>query len=195
MWIGASSGSSGPAPPGVTCYYQHLFCRTHYISSWRPRALGAHHRRLQLRWWLLPDLPPAPPGGPPSTASTTVVAAAENLDSTPQGARHQCLQLRLWPLLKILTAPPGGLPSASSTTVVAAAGPAASFEVLVSPPSLGLAAQAVGCCSRLSSTPSGTRAEVEALADRSSATIFSARGMCCKSSTSKSFPSLCAWSR
>jgi hypothetical protein len=50
-----------------------------------------------------------------------------------------------------------------------------SFEVLVSPPSLGLAAQAIGCRSLLSSTPSGTGAEVEALVDRSSATAFFAR--------------------
>jgi hypothetical protein len=52
----------------------------------------------------------------------------------------------------------------------------ASFEVLVSPPSLGLAAQPVGCCSCLSSTPSGTGAEVEALADRLSATAFFCTG-------------------
>jgi hypothetical protein len=57
----------------------------------------------------------------------------------------------------------------------------ANFEVLVSPPSLGLAAQAVGCRSHLSSTPSGTGAEVEALVDRSSAITFSMRGMCCRS--------------
>jgi hypothetical protein len=71
----------------------------------------------------------------------------------------------------------------------------ASFEVLASPPSLGLAAQAVGYRSLLSSTPSETGAKVEALADRSSATPFSAWGMCCKSRTSKSFSSLRAWSR
>jgi hypothetical protein len=59
----------------------------------------------------------------------------------------------------------------------------ASFEVLVSPLSLGLATQAVGCRSLLSSTPFGTGAEVEALADWSSATAFFARGMCCKSRT------------
>jgi hypothetical protein len=69
------------------------------------------------------------------------------------------------------------------------------FEVLVSPPSLGLAAQAVGYRSLLSSTPSRTGAEVEALADKSSATAFSARGTCCKSRTLKSFSSLRAWSR
>jgi hypothetical protein len=66
----------------------------------------------------------------------------------------------------------------------------ASFEVLVSPPSLGLAAQAVGCRSLLSSTPSRTGAEVGPLADRSSTTAFYARGMCYKSRTSKSFSSL-----
>jgi hypothetical protein len=71
----------------------------------------------------------------------------------------------------------------------------ASFEVLVSPPSLGLVAQAVGYYSLLSSTPSGTGAKVEVLVDISSATAFSTRGMCCKSRTSKSFSSLCAWSR
>jgi hypothetical protein len=70
----------------------------------------------------------------------------------------------------------------------------ASFEVPVSPPSLGLVAQAIGCHSHLSSTPFGTGAEVEALADKSSATTFSARGMCCRSRISKSFPSLCTWS-
>jgi hypothetical protein len=70
-----------------------------------------------------------------------------------------------------------------------------SFKVLVSPPLLGLAAQAVSCRSRHSSTPSGTGAEVEAIADRSSATAFSAQGMCSKYRASKSFPSLCAWSR
>jgi hypothetical protein len=71
----------------------------------------------------------------------------------------------------------------------------ASFEVLVSPPSLGLAAQAVGCHSRLSSTPSRTGAEVEALVDRLSAIAFSVQGMCYRSSTSKSFSSLRMWSR
>jgi hypothetical protein len=64
------------------------------------------------------------------------------------------------------------------------------FKVLVSPPSLGLAAQAIGCRNLLSGTPSRTGAEVEALVDGSSATAFSARGVCCKSSTSKSFSNL-----
>jgi hypothetical protein len=54
----------------------------------------------------------------------------------------------------------------------------ASFEVLVSPPSLGLATQAVGYRIRLSSTSSGTGAEVEALVDKSSVIAFSPRGMC-----------------
>jgi hypothetical protein len=65
------------------------------------------HRRLQLRWWSLLDLPPAPPRGPaiavsnfsggrcwtyhqhspvspPSTSSTLVVAAVGDTDSTPR---------------------------------------------------------------------------------------------------------------
>jgi hypothetical protein len=48
------------------------------------------------------------------------------------------------------------------------------FKVLVSPPSPGSAGQVVGCCSRLSKIPSGTRAQVEAFIDRSLATAFSA---------------------
>jgi hypothetical protein len=47
------------------------------------------------------------------------------------------------------------------------------FEVLISPPSLGLAARAVGCHNHLSSTLSGTGAKVEAMVDRSSTTAFS----------------------
>jgi hypothetical protein len=52
----------------------------------------------------------------------------------------------------------------------------ASFMVLVSPPSLGLAVPAIGCRSHLSNTPSGTGAEVEALVDRLFAIAFSTRG-------------------
>jgi hypothetical protein len=71
----------------------------------------------------------------------------------------------------------------------------AGFKLLVSPPSFGLAAQAVGCHNHLSSTPSGIGAEVQALVDRLSAIAFSVRGMCCRSRTSKSFSSLHTWSR
>jgi hypothetical protein len=69
---------------------------------------GPAHRRLQLRWWPLPDLltaPPRgcaidvsnfggdhcrtyrqhPPGGPPSTSLSSVVATAGPAGSTPQG--------------------------------------------------------------------------------------------------------------
>jgi hypothetical protein len=69
-----------------------------------------------------------------------------------------------------------------------------SFEVLVSPPSPGLIGWAVGHCSRLSKTPLGTGAQVEAFVDSSSVTVLLARGICCRSKTSKSFSSFCAWS-
>jgi hypothetical protein len=110
---------------------------------------GAHHRCLELRWWLLPDLPPAPPRGPaidvfsfggsrcltcrqhptgglPSMPSPLVVAAAKPAASSPQWAHHRCLQLLWWPLPDLPPAPPGGPPSTSSTSVVATVGPAAS---------------------------------------------------------------------
>jgi hypothetical protein len=68
----------------------------------------ARHRRLQLRWWSLPDLPPAAPGGPPSTSPTPVVAAAKPADSNSQGAHHRHLQLWWWSLPNLPTAPPRG---------------------------------------------------------------------------------------
>jgi hypothetical protein len=115
----------------------------------RQHPQGAHHRRLQLRWWPLPDLPPsphegppstsptsvvaatgpaasAPQGGPSSTSSTSVVAAIGPTASTPQWVRHRHLQLQWWPLPDLPPAPPEGPPSTSPTSVVAAAGPAAS---------------------------------------------------------------------
>jgi hypothetical protein len=91
--------------------------------TYRQHPRGPRHRHLQLRWWLLPDLPPAPPG-----------------------VSHRHLQLRWWPLPEIPTAPPrggatidvfifggghcrksrqhplGGPSSTSSTSVVATAG-------------------------------------------------------------------------
>jgi hypothetical protein len=124
LWLGASSGSSAPPPPRGSLYYQHLFCRTHFILPWTQ-------------------------GGPPSTSPTSVVAAAGLAASTPQGARNRHLLLRWWPLSDLPPAtprgptidvtkfgsdryrtcrqhPPGSLPSTSPTPVVAAARPAAS---------------------------------------------------------------------
>jgi hypothetical protein len=66
----------------------------------------------------------------------------------------------------------------------------ASFEVLVSPPPPGSTARAIGCRSRLSKTPSGTGAKVEVIVDKPSATVLSARGMWCRSMTSKSFTNI-----
>jgi hypothetical protein len=74
----------------------------------------------------------------------------------------------------------------------------ASFEVLVSPPSPGSIGRAIGVVSRYSfrsKPPSGTGAQVEAFVDSSSVTALLARGMCCRSSTSKSFSNFRTWRR
>jgi hypothetical protein len=96
---------------------------------------GTRHRRLQLRWWPLPDLPPTLPRGPaidvfnfsggrcrryrqhpkgvPSTSPTSVVVATGSSASTPQGSRHRCLQLQWWSLLDL----PPAFPSESAIDV------------------------------------------------------------------------------
>jgi hypothetical protein len=74
-----------------------------HFRTCRQPPQGVRHRRLQLRWCPLSDLPPAHPVGPPSTFSTSAVADAEHGASTPRGP-----------------------PSASSTLVVAAVGSTAS---------------------------------------------------------------------
>jgi hypothetical protein len=69
---------------------------------------GARHRRLQIQWWPLPDLPTTPPRGPPSMSPTPVVASVGPAASNPQRARHRRLQLRWWLLSDLPTAPPRG---------------------------------------------------------------------------------------
>jgi hypothetical protein len=54
-----AAGALGRPPQG-SLYYQHLFCKTHFIPPWTQ-------------------------GGPPSMSSTPMVAAAGPADSTPQG--------------------------------------------------------------------------------------------------------------
>jgi hypothetical protein len=71
----------------------------------------------------------------------------------------------------------------------------ASFEVLVSPPSPSSTGWVVGLSSRLSKTPSGTGAQVDALMESSSAAELLARGTCCSSRAVKSFSSLLTWRR
>jgi hypothetical protein len=143
-----SSGSSGPAPPPPqgSFYYQHLFCRTNFISSWMQ---GGRHRRLQLRWWPLLNLPPAPPkgptidvsntggghrrtcsqhptGGPPSTSPTPVVAVVGPTTSTPRGPAIDVTNSGGGRYRTCRQQPLRGPPSTSPTPVVAAARPAAS---------------------------------------------------------------------
>jgi hypothetical protein len=52
-------------------------------QTYRKHPPGARHRRLELRWWPLLDLPPAPLGVLPSTSSTSVVSARGPAASTP----------------------------------------------------------------------------------------------------------------
>jgi hypothetical protein len=137
-----SSKSFGPRPPGGSFYYQHLFCRTHFISPWMqggspstsPTLVSAAAGPASTPRGPAIDVSNSgggryrtccqhPPGGPPSTSPTLVVAAAGPAASNPQGAHHQRLQLRWWLLPDLPTAPPGGPPSTSPTPVVAAPEP------------------------------------------------------------------------
>jgi hypothetical protein len=79
----------------------------HY-RRYRQHPQRGYHRRLQLRWWPLPDLPLAPPGGPPSTSLTSMVGATGSTASSPQGGCHRRLQLRWWSLPDLPPAPPKG---------------------------------------------------------------------------------------
>jgi hypothetical protein len=91
---------------------------------------GVRHRRLQLWWWPLSDMPPAPLrgpaidvfnfsggrcriysqhplGSPPSMSSTLVVAAVGSAASTPHGTHLHHLQLRWLPMPELPTTPQG----------------------------------------------------------------------------------------
>jgi hypothetical protein len=57
-------------------------------SCWRTcrqHPQGPRHRRLQLQWWPLPDMPAAPLGALLLTSSTSVVGVPGHADSTLQG--------------------------------------------------------------------------------------------------------------
>jgi hypothetical protein len=84
----------------------------------------ARHRRLQLQWWSLPDLPAASPRGPPSTSPTPMVAAARPIGSTPRGPAINVSNSGGGHCRTCRQHPPGSLPSTSLTPVVAAVGPA-----------------------------------------------------------------------
>jgi hypothetical protein len=127
LWLGASSGSSAPPPEGH--FTTNIFFAE--LTSYCHGRKGVRHRRLQLRWWLLPVLPPAPPrgpaidisysgggrcrtcrqqppGGPPLMSPNSVVTATGPVDSIPQEARHRHLQLRWWSLPDLPPATPRG---------------------------------------------------------------------------------------
>jgi hypothetical protein len=109
--------------PRVTCYYQHLFCRPHFIIAMEARGPPSS---LQHRWWPLPDLLPAALGGPPSMSPASVVTTAGPATSTPRGLVVDVFNIGGDRCRKSRQQYPGAPPSMSSTSVVAAAGPAAS---------------------------------------------------------------------
>jgi hypothetical protein len=66
---------------------------------------GDRHRRLQLRWWPLPEFPTTPRRGPPSKSLALVVAAARYAASTPRGPAVD-VWLNLVPAARIFLATP-----------------------------------------------------------------------------------------
>jgi hypothetical protein len=109
--ICASAQAAGALgrPPRGSLYYQHLFCRTHFIPPWTrgdppstsptlmvaaagPAASAPRRPAIDVsnsggghsRTFCQPPL-----GGSPSTSLTPVVAAAGPTTGTPQGARHR----------------------------------------------------------------------------------------------------------
>jgi hypothetical protein len=142
LWLGVSSGSSGPGPPRGHLLLPTFFCRTYFISPWMQGDPPSTPSTP-----VVVDAGPAAstPQGPPSTSPPSVVVTARPTASSPQGARRRRLQLRWWPLPNLPTAtprgptidisnsgggryrtcrqhPPGGPPSTSPTLVVATAG-------------------------------------------------------------------------
>jgi hypothetical protein len=118
-------------PPWGSLYYKHLFLLqnslhntidargvpsmspTPVVAAAGPAAStpqGAHHRRLQLRWWPLPDLPTAPPRGAAIDISSSGGGRYWTCRQHPPGG-HRRLQLRWRPLPDLPPAPPGDQPS------------------------------------------------------------------------------------
>jgi hypothetical protein len=92
-----------------------------------PPPQGAHHRRLQLRWWPLPNIPPAPPRWP-----------AINIFNFGGVHCQTCRQH-----------PPRGLPSTSPTSGPSALAPPGG------PPSTYFLALMVGALGPLAPAPPG----------------------------------------
>jgi hypothetical protein len=78
---------------------------------------GDRHRRLQLRWWPLPEFLTTPRRGPPSKSLALVVAAARYAASTPRGPAVD-VWLNLVPAARIFLATPtrGGGTAVNITT-------------------------------------------------------------------------------
>jgi hypothetical protein len=81
LWLGASSGTSGPAPSGVTLIPTSFSVVE--LTSYHHGHKGARHRCVQLRWWPLPDLPIAPPRGPAIDVSLNLVHVTRIFLATP----------------------------------------------------------------------------------------------------------------
>jgi hypothetical protein len=84
---------------------------------------GARHRRLQLWWWPLLDMPAAPPRGPTIYVANFGGGRCRTCRQHPQGTRHRRLQLRWWSLPDLSPAPPGGPSSTSPTSGPPASAP------------------------------------------------------------------------
>jgi hypothetical protein len=84
---------------------------------------GARHRRLQLWWWPLPNLPAAPPSGPAIDVSNFSGGCCRTYRQHPRGAAIDVSNFGGGRCQILPPAPPGGPPSTSSTLVVAGVGP------------------------------------------------------------------------
>jgi hypothetical protein len=116
----AAAGPADSTPRGPSSTSSTSVVATAGPAASNPQ--GAHHRRLQHRWWPLPEISIAAPRGPTIDIFNFSGGRCRTCRQHPQGARHRRLQFRWWSLPGLPTAPPrGGPPLTSTTPVVAAA--------------------------------------------------------------------------